>query len=75
MLARLIDLDVCVNRILWSPGASLTPGEIIHFLMVLVLDGNSEHVGRSCKKIGFFGEQKIRFVTALDKIKSLQQIK
>ena len=39
--------------------------------MLLTKDGNSEHV--AYRKIGIFGENKIRFVTALDQIESLKQ--
>ena len=34
--------------------------------MVLILDGNSEHVAHALNEIGLFGEKQIRFVTALD---------
>ena len=35
--------------------------------VVLILDGNTEHVAHALRKIGLFGE-KIRFATALDLI-------
>ena len=41
--------------------------------MVLILDGNSEHVAHVCRKIGLFGEKKNRFVAALDLIKYLNR--
>jgi len=34
--------------------------------MVLMVDGNSEHVAHAWRKIGLFEENKNRFVTALD---------
>ena len=40
--------------------------------MLPLLDGNSEHVAHSLRKIGLFGK-KIRFETALDLIKFLRQ--
>ena len=43
-------------------------------LMVLILDGNSENVAKSGRKIGF-DEEKIRFVTPLKVIKCLKEIK
>ena len=43
--------------------------------MVLMLDGNSEHVPHARIKISLSGEKKILFVTALDLIKCLKQIK
>ena len=42
--------------------------------MVLILDGNSEHVEHVLGKIGLFGK-KIQFVTALDLSRCLKQIK
>ena len=42
---------------------------------VLILDGNSEDDAHALWKICIFGEQKIRFVTDLDLIKCLEQIK
>ena len=44
--------------------------------MIHILYGNSEHVARAFKgKKGLFGIKKIRFVTALDLIKGLKQVK
>ena len=37
--------------------------------------GNSEYVAHACRKIRYFGEEKKLFVTTLDLIKSLKQIK
>ena len=31
--------------------------------MVFILDGNSEHVAHAGRKMGIFGDKKIRFVT------------
>ena len=42
--------------------------------MVLILNGTSEHVACAWRFIGIFGE-KNRFVTALDLIKCIEQIK
>ena len=42
--------------------------------MVLTLDGNSDHVAHARRKIGLFGEKKLRFVFALDLIKCLKEI-
>ena len=42
--------------------------------MILILDGNSEHIAHACSKIGHFGEKKIRFATAFDLIKCPEQI-
>ena len=42
--------------------------------MVPILDGILEYVAHACRKIGLLGE-KIQFVTALDLIKCLNQIK
>ena len=42
--------------------------------MVLILDGNSEHVAQERMKIGIFREKKNRFVTDLDLNKCLKQI-
>ena len=40
--------------------------------MVLVLDGNPEHATHASRNIGLFRKKKnVRFVTALDVIKSL----
>ena len=45
-------------------------------LMVLVLDGNSEHEAHARWKIGLFGfKKKNRFVTALKLIRCLKHIK
>ena len=44
-------------------------------VMVLILDGNSESVAHAIRKICVFGEKKMRFMTALDLIKCLKQIK
>ena len=41
--------------------------------MVLILDGNSEHVAQPLRQLGLFGENK--FLTAIDLIKCLKQIK
>ena len=43
--------------------------------MVLILDGNSEHVAHAWRKMGPFGGKNIRFVTARDLIKCLEYIK
>ena len=43
--------------------------------MVLVLDGNLGHIAHAELKKFFFGGKKDRFVTALDLIKCLKQIK
>ena len=43
--------------------------------MVLILDGNSEHVAHALRKIVFFIGKKIRFWTALALINCLIQIK
>ena len=45
--------------------------------MALILDGNLEHVtnAHAWRKIGFFREKKIGYVTVLDLIKGLKQIK
>ena len=40
-----------------------------------ILDGNSEHVAHVGRKIGLFGEKEIKFLTALELIKCLKQIK
>ena len=42
--------------------------------MVPILDGNSEHVAHASRKIGLYGEKKIRFVIALELIKYLRQV-
>ena len=43
--------------------------------MVLVIDGNSNHVVLAWRKMGLFGEKKIRYVTIFDLIKCLKPIK
>ena len=43
--------------------------------MVLILDGNSEHVAHAKRKIGLFGEKKKRFEATLDLIEGLKQVK
>ena len=43
--------------------------------ILLILDGNSEHVAHALRKIGLFGEKKHRFVTSLDLIKCLKRNK
>ena len=43
--------------------------------MVLISDGNSEHIAHAQKKIDYCGEKKCRVVTALVLIKCLKQIK
>ena len=43
--------------------------------MVLILDDSSEHNAHAWRETDIFGEKKIRFVTALDLIKYLKQIK
>ena len=44
--------------------------------MVLILDGNSEHVAHAGRKVIIFGEEKkFRHVAAVDLIKFLTQIK
>ena len=43
--------------------------------MVPILDGNSHHVAHAWWKISYFWENKIQFVTALDLITCLKQIK
>ena len=43
--------------------------------MVLILDGNAGHVAQACMKKVFLEKKKTRFVTALDLIKCLKQIK
>ena len=43
--------------------------------MVLILDGNSEHVAHAIRKIGLIGGKLYRIVTALDQIERLNQIK
>ena len=40
--------------------------------MVLILDGNSEHVKHAWKKIGLSGEKKSEFIADLDLIKCFQ---
>ena len=46
------------------------------FDMVLILDGNTEHVAHaSTKKNIFLEKKKIRFFTALDLVKCPEQIK
>ena len=65
----------------------MTIAECIHFYynymytvneavnsMVLILDGNSEHVTHAWRKVGL-SEEQTRFVTALVIIKCLKQIK
>ena len=44
------------------------------YITVLILDGISEHVAHSLRKIGLF-VVKILFLTALDLIKCFKQIK
>ena len=45
------------------------------YTMVLILAGNPEQVSRPCKKNVSFRRKNIRFVTALELIKGLKQIK
>ena len=43
--------------------------------MVLILDGASEHVAHTWMQIGLFGEKNEKFVTVLDRVECLNQIK
>ena len=43
--------------------------------MILILDGNSEYAAHAYRKIGLLREKNTRFVTALEPIKSLKQMK
>ena len=43
--------------------------------MALILNGNSEHVVHVFRKKGLSEEKKVIFVTALDLMKCLEQIK
>ena len=43
--------------------------------MIMILDGNLEHVAHDVEKKVFSEKKKIRFVTALDLIKCLEHIK
>ena len=43
--------------------------------MVLILDGNTEHVAHVWRKIGLFEQKNILFVTAFDLIKCLEHVK
>ena len=43
--------------------------------MVLISDGNSEHAAHDGRKIGNFGEKKIRFTSDFDLIKYPKQIR
>ena len=44
------------------------------FVMLNILDGNSEHFAHEWRTIGLLGEKKIRVVTALNLTKCLYQI-
>ena len=37
----------------------------VNNIMVSILDGNSEHVAHTSRKIGFFRRKKIQFVTVI----------
>ena len=43
--------------------------------LLLILDGNSQHVAHASRKVGLFGEKKNQVGTALNMIKCFQQIK
>ena len=43
--------------------------------MLLISEGNSEHLARASRKIGLFRVKKIKFVTLYDLIKYLYEIK
>ena len=42
---------------------------------LLILDGNSEHVAYAYRKRGLLEDEKIRFVTVLNLIKCIEQMK
>ena len=47
----------------------------LDYSIVLISDGNSEHVTHARMKIGLFKEEKIQFVTSFDLIECLKHIK
>ena len=55
--------------VLWEPLLSL--GKVQHSVVLMVSDGNSEHVAQASRKIGLFGENNPLY----DLIKCLKQIK
>ena len=57
----------------WNADSKIKDSQPTCNCMVLLLDGNSEHVAQ--RKIDLFGEKKFRFVITLDLIKCLKKIK